>query len=84
MTEITGKKTIIELIAEERQRQDQRWNEPNHDPFIWQTILAEEVGEVAHEVLQGITHKDSLKDELIQVAAVAVAWLESINANESE
>jgi NTP pyrophosphatase (non-canonical NTP hydrolase) len=37
------------------------------------TILAEEVGEVAHAVLEGDTI--NLADELVQVAAIAVAWL---------
>ncbi|MCK5601615.1 hypothetical protein KAR91_07100 [Candidatus Pacearchaeota archaeon] len=69
---------IIKLILAERQHQDIKWGKPNHDPFIWQTILTEEVGEVAHEVLAGVGHTNNLKDELIQVAAVAVAWLEVI------
>lgn len=41
------------------------------------TILVEEVGEVA----RALQEKDveNLKDELIQVAAVAVAWVEGIH-----
>jgi hypothetical protein len=38
-------------------------------------VLAEECGEVARSALDGTL---DLKDELIQVAAVAVAWLESL------
>lgn len=77
---------IIEQIIKERQRQDEKWGEPspNHNPFIWQTILTEETGEAAKEVLSGVNHIDKLKTELIQVAAVAIAWLESIAANETE
>lgn len=52
-------------------------------------VLTEEVGEVAHELNEQIgkparrqAHFDSqarLRDELIQVAAVCVAWLEAID-----
>lgn len=40
-------------------------------------VLVEEIGEVASAV-QG---DGSLKDELVQVASVAVRWLELINEN---
>jgi NTP pyrophosphatase (non-canonical NTP hydrolase) len=40
------------------------------------TILLEEVGEVAHAINE--KDNDSLVEELIQVAAVTVAWLESL------
>lgn len=39
-------------------------------------VLAEEVGEVARAVLDRTP--DRLRTELVQVAAVAVAWLESL------
>lgn len=38
-------------------------------------ILVEEVGEVAQAVLQG---RPELRDELVQVAAVTLAWLEGL------
>lgn len=41
------------------------------------SVLMEEVGEVAREINEG-PNLDRLKKELIQVAAVAVAWAESI------
>lgn len=37
-------------------------------------VLLEEAGEVAQAVLNG--QGESMKEELVQVAAVAVAWLE--------
>jgi NTP pyrophosphatase (non-canonical NTP hydrolase) len=40
------------------------------------TVLMEEVGEVARALLDG--NADQLETELVQVAAVAVAWLESL------
>jgi NTP pyrophosphatase (non-canonical NTP hydrolase) len=47
------------------------------------TIVAEEFGEVAHEVNEGIgpnreVNVEKLRKELIQTAAVAVAWVESL------
>lgn len=46
-------------------------------------VLAEEFGEVAREVAEGVAGNgvdlDALRKELIQVAAVAVAWAEWID-----
>lgn len=47
-------------------------------------VLAEEFGEVAHEVTESIgNHSEldltALRKELIQVAAVAVAWVECLD-----
>lgn len=43
------------------------------DP-TWRVILAEEVAEAFAE-----THLEKLRNELLQVAAVAVAWIEDID-----
>jgi NTP pyrophosphatase (non-canonical NTP hydrolase) len=73
-------------IIKERGRQAAKWNR-NHEwghgdcssdavsPAVKVAVLAEECGEVARAALDGTL---DLKDELIQVAAVAVAWLESL------
>lgn len=70
------------LVARERAAQDAKWN---RTPGLWEcsnplklTVLAEEFGEVARAILEK-EGKDRLRAELIQVAAVAVAWAESIN-----
>lgn len=73
-------------VTAERVRQRALWNRPHEWGYgdcsskqVAETtklaVLLEEVGEVAQAVLA----KDSFatRDELIQVAAVAVAWLES-------
>lgn len=68
---------IFELIREERKRQDEKWGADRHqDGILWTTILVEEVGEVAKDVLD--LNTENLKKELVQVAAVVVCWLESI------
>jgi hypothetical protein len=41
-------------------------------------VLTEEVGEVARAVME--RDRDGLRAELVQVAAVAVAWIEGIDA----
>lgn len=50
-------------------------------------VLAEEFGEVAHEVNEGINRpidNKLLRTELIQVAAVCVAWIEAIDRSEHD
>jgi hypothetical protein len=87
-------------IADERERQDERWGEQNHadgtggkyDVILagaarracqyeagaghptWRSILFEEVAEAIAE-----TDPAALRAELVQVAAVAAAWIEGID-----
>lgn len=68
---------IYALFDQERARQDIKWGSGRHlHPQTWMTILTEEVGESAQEVLAD--EADKLKTELVQVGAVVVAWLEDI------
>lgn len=78
---------IIKEIRNERIRQDEKWNtihlwgmgdcsSPMVDEPVKVAVLAEECGEVARAVLE--RDNANLKTELIQVAAVAVAWLEML------
>ena len=77
---------IIERIRAERANQDKKWGEQNHDDFIWLAILSEEIGESAQAILEcrnpngqdlGMWHESDIDKELIQAAAVIVAWLEA-------
>ena len=72
---------IFQQIKDERIRQDKKWGEQNHHPIEWCAILGEEVGEVQKAALE--THfkykgdnPENYREELIQVAAVAVAMVE--------
>ena len=72
---------VLEDIRIERRRQDEKWGPDRElsDPH-WLTILMEEVGEVAMTLLDEPEkgHPACLTNkELIQVAAVVVAWMES-------
>lgn len=69
---------VIEAIHAERQRQIDKWGSNDSPDDPWIAILGEEFGEVCQAFLE-IRHGQSveyLKEELIQVAAVAVKWLE--------
>jgi len=78
-------KSILEEINKERERQDKKWGEQNHDMADWYTILGEEVGEVGKAIcehkLQKIYAAARIREELIQVAAVAVNMIESYDRN---
>lgn len=77
MTIDYSKRHVYTDIKEERERQDAKWGEQNHPLDTWMTVLMEEVGEAAQDVLKGRTPE--LRKELVQVAAVAVAAIEFID-----
>lgn len=77
-------KGVLEEVQEERQRQDEIWGLQNHGVCGWMLILSEEFGEAAKDANQ--IHFEKRKDrvsnyrsELVQVAAVAVAAIESLD-----
>jgi NTP pyrophosphatase (non-canonical NTP hydrolase) len=77
----------LEAVTNERARQDVRWGEQNHDDVWWLAILTEEVGELAQAILHdrfGGAAQGQVQAELVQVAAVAVAWLECLARREGE
>lgn len=88
------KKTVLQEILAERMRQDEL-KASGQFPFICAdldllecerlAILGEEFGEVCHEVNEGIGQNfsilrmENLRKELIQVAAVSLAWIQSLD-----
>jgi NTP pyrophosphatase (non-canonical NTP hydrolase) len=66
--------SAIQRVMAERARQDAKWGEQNHEPGKWLLILAEELGEVAKSQLEG--DRANYIKELVQSAAVLVAWIE--------
>jgi NTP pyrophosphatase (non-canonical NTP hydrolase) len=79
---------IYAAIDAERVRQAEKWGPPHPwgqgdcssllvDETVKVAVLAEECGEVARAVLDA-RHGD-MRRELVQVAAVAVAWLEAFD-----
>lgn len=74
-------KPVLVKVALERCKQDGKWGVQDHDPFKWLAILGEEVGEVNKAVLEAHFSDGLWRDyteELIQVAAVAVAMVECV------
>ena len=74
----------LEQILDERIRQDNKWGDA---PGEWKcsaaiklAVLAEEFGEVANALLE--RDGKNCRVELIQVAAVALKWLEAYSAEE--
>lgn len=66
---------VLEEVYCERVRQQEKWGEQNHNAPLWYAILGEEVGEVARSILE--RDPENYREELVQVAAVAVAMVEA-------
>jgi NTP pyrophosphatase (non-canonical NTP hydrolase) len=77
-------------VGLERERQDQKWGLQRHCWGKWLGILGEEFGEVCQAINRinfptdaKETDADDLYEELIQVAAVAVAIAEHVREKRS-
>ena len=84
---------ILSEVKRERERQDGKWGQQNHSPEVWLLILGEEVGEANRAALEALApcgnpigdRREWLmayRKELVQVAAVAIAMIESVDRNE--
>ena len=79
---------ILFDVLNERKRQDEKFGANRHQhPFLWNTILTEEVGEAAKDSLDIYFSDNPLeamaryRKELIEVAAVAIAIIQDIDNN---
>lgn len=72
-------KAIGSVIAE-MNRQDEKWgSDRDQHPFVWQTILSEEVGEFSQAILHdefGGHKSGTAREEMVQIAAVALQIIE--------
>jgi NTP pyrophosphatase (non-canonical NTP hydrolase) len=72
---------VLTEVLHERQRQDDKFgSDRNYTEHVWLSVLTEETGEVAHAINENQLHGTTLENyrhELVQVAAVAVAAIES-------
>jgi hypothetical protein len=68
---------VLAEVQEERRNQDAKWGEQNHTPDHWCVIEMEELGKVARATYEGDAVK--ARAEWVQVAAVAVAAIESMD-----
>ena len=80
---------VLQLIREERARQDAKYGVQNFLPQFWPLILEEEVGEwceaIQETVLVGANPErgglEHMKKEALHVAAVAVKFIECLERN---
>jgi NTP pyrophosphatase (non-canonical NTP hydrolase) len=68
---------ILMEVLQERIKQEKKWGQQNHEPLKWNAILGEEFGEVSKAILE--KDKKNYREELIQVAAVAIAAIDSLD-----
>lgn len=76
------RRTEWDDVLEELARQETKWGVQNHDPITWMAILTEEVGEASQCSLHwrfGGLKSPGLRQELVQVAAVAVAFIQCLD-----
>jgi NTP pyrophosphatase (non-canonical NTP hydrolase) len=79
---------IVALVRTELDHQRSLGRTHDHHPMVWMNILLEEVGECAKEanelhfntdgLLSVIKARENIVNELVQVAAVAIAAARSI------
>lgn len=76
-------------VLEERKKQDTKWGEQNHNPYIYLAILTEEIGELAQAILQTQFGGDkggwkNVRKEAVHTAAVALAIIECLDRDKWE
>ncbi len=90
----TTRVEVLKLVDNERNRQDAKWGEQNHEPSKWVAILGEEFGEYCQAVNETVFDNgpserikggsENMIKELTHVAAVAVGAIECIMRAEAK
>ena len=71
---------VMEDILAEREFQDNKWGDQvKNTNALWNVIATEEIGEVAREIYEDGAN---LYHEVIQCAAVYMAWAEALRRSE--
>ena len=82
---MSSRALVLDHIRAERERQIAKHGEHWRDAGTWALILNEETGEVARADLEcnWCVERDhqALYEELVQTAAVAVAWAEQVRGD---
>ena len=86
----TRQARAVESVLAERSMQDKVFGKQNHHPAYWLAILGKQVGQLGSAVVDrewaNEDNKprmlDKVRDEAVQVAAVAVAMIEAIDRGE--
>jgi len=78
---VTEPHALFDVLME-RRRQDATWGEQNHVPLEWLSVLGEEVGEAcqaANKAYWGDESQQRYREEMVHVAAVALAAIECMD-----
>ena len=82
---MSSQERVLDHIRAERERQIAKHGDHWRDAGTWALILNEETGEVARAALEcnQLVERDhqALYEELVQTAAVAVAWAEQVRGD---
>jgi len=75
------RRSILAEVSDERDRQNAKWGGvpgiDRRDDHTYAAVLTEEVGEACKAWLE--RDVAALREELVQTAAVAVAWIEELD-----
>lgn len=78
---LPARRAILAEVNTERDRQDEKWGgipgTDRRDDHTYAAVLGEEFGEACQAWLERDT--EALRKELVQTAAVAVAWIEELD-----
>ena len=82
---MSSRERVLDHIRAERGRQIAKYGDHRRDAGTWALILNEETGEVARAAMEcnPFVERDhqALYEELVQTAAVAVAWAEQVRGD---
>ena len=82
---MSSRERVLDYIRVQRERQIAKYGDHRRDAGTWALILNEETGEVARAAMEcnPSVEQDhqALYEELVQTAAVAVAWAEQVRGD---
>ena len=94
MSKYKETENVLKEVFSERKRQNRKWGEQNHAPAEYLMILGEEVGEANKAALEAHfhpgddeekeSHYKNYREELVQIAAVAVAMVECFDRSQKK
>lgn len=81
---------VVDMIAEERARQDQQWGGPaqddKHEPLEWMEYIGQQLEKFAKNlIVRGEPYCDTpdARQRFVKVAALAIAALESFERKDA-
>lgn len=82
---------VVNDVMGERRKQNEKWGEQNHELSKWTSILGEEFGELCKAINETVFDNgpearekggyENMRAEAVQVAAVAVSFVEYLDRN---